>query len=278
MNDSQQAWADNYGRRENILNLWAQGFSNGQIAEQLNLDTSCIDGVVIRARRAGDVRAAPHNPSRRSHSDHYARDHVLDAWAEGKNRTEIAEALKLDGITVRCIIEGARAKGDPRAAKRIEAVAVEPKATGEFPAETRSVYSLGTSTHHAPAAVSVRSVSIGKPDALRPVRESVERQAARRIDLTAALMGDPDPSRSALGRPIRPDEYASRSGEGKYRDRSAFVHSVDREYSHVGISASKLAKVRYREEAARRGHSIGLPVRNRINTLSAPLHGGKETI
>jgi len=35
--------------------------------------------------------------------------------------------------------------------------------------------------------------------------------------ITAALMGDPPPHRSALGRDVQPHEYASRGGEGRFR-------------------------------------------------------------
>lgn len=38
--------------------------------------------------------------------------------------------------------------------------------------------------------------------------------------LTAALMGDPPPSRSALGRECLPDEYASKGGQGRFDTRA----------------------------------------------------------
>ena len=60
--------------------------------------------------------------------------------------------------------------------------------------------------------------------ALAPSRASASRalEAAkdrRPRDLTATLMGDPSPERSALGRPLEPHEYASKGGEGRYSDR-----------------------------------------------------------
>jgi len=49
----------------------------------------------------------------------------------------------------------------------------------------------------------------------RALQDKSESGATR--SLTATLMGDPPPHRSALGRECRPDEYASR-GEGRWRD------------------------------------------------------------
>lgn len=39
----------------------------------------------------------------------------------------------------------------------------------------------------------------------------------RHASLTAAMLGDPPPHRSALGREVQPHEYASKGGQGRFQ-------------------------------------------------------------
>lgn len=53
----------NAQRNTVILNLWADGFSAGVIAERVGATRNVVAGTIYRARRRGDSRASGRSPS-----------------------------------------------------------------------------------------------------------------------------------------------------------------------------------------------------------------------
>lgn len=107
-------------RKEEILDLRAEGLSAGKIGRRLKIeDIEGIKRVIAAARRAGDPRAALkiNLEDRRANTTFEQRvEHVLNLTAAGKTPREIAQGLKgsLSPDGVRMMIEAARAAGDPR--------------------------------------------------------------------------------------------------------------------------------------------------------------------
>jgi hypothetical protein len=193
---------------------------------------------------------------------------------------EIADHLGTYRTKVRDTVDRARYEGDERAHQRKVRAA---------PVEHVSTNTLGIETETREIAVkdAVQSWDCRRPvtlkrvttqvDVFRPMKMSIEARASGTIDRTADLMGDPPPERSALGRPVRPDEYASRGGEGRYRDHKTPLRLT----SAVGIAARRgvtPAAAVARQERYQRGEPMygqKRAVPKHFNEY-APFHGGKE--
>lgn len=207
-----------FGRRECVLNLWADGKTIPEIADRVTgLDEDAVKGYIRRGRKDGDTRAARRNEgcisasSGEGKSPDSRKEKVLTLWARGRSHRAIAEELGVSAVTVCNDINRAWIfDQDERARPRNSKSPCEPRADVEKDAKAQE-----------PRAVSLPVVRfIGSPESLRPLALSIARETSTpRGALTASLCGDPPPERSALGRECRPEEYASK-GEGRYRDYS----------------------------------------------------------
>jgi len=266
-----------YARRELVLNAWAEGKTHPQIMELVSgaVGDEYSRTVVERARAAGDPRAAPRR-EKAPPMDEALYERAMDLLALGTPKPEIERILDIPRSKLRTITDNASRRGDERVRKRPAteaqiAKAYEKSREHGMPVEKIAVYTTDTTVLNQPRTVSVREVSIGrKPDPLRPVRESVARAQTSSIDMTAALMGDPPPHRSALGRECRPDEYASRGGEGRWRDpflsggagglQAVIALSQRKLFNRAGTEGTKVPA--QRAEPTQRAHKpTGLHIR-----------------
>jgi transposase len=236
-------------RINRCLNLWADGVDIHVICGILSREFMVpateytVWGIVNRARQKKDPRAAAHV---RRHGSGIEFDvdecidaeivrlqqiaeanmkdqakvenEILDLWADGIEGDEIAKRVGVYRTKVADVLAAARRREDPRAVPRKHACK---------PAEAEKLNSLGVEIETVEVAVtdamlpwerkpvSVRKINIDPNIALRNIKTSIERERSRPVSCTAALMGDPAPERSALGREIRPDEWASKAGEGR---------------------------------------------------------------
>jgi transposase len=195
-------------RRDDVLELWAGGFSAGEIAEELGLEVDRVQRLVRDGREAGDERAVRRKQAPVLTPEVVAkRDEILDRYASGETKHTIAKALGIHYNAVERTVERARVRdNDPRAAIRKTQADID--AEKQWKRET-----------YVPLVPLAKLKFLAAPE-LRPVAYSIDRERSRTTSLTAQLMGDPPPHRSALGRECREDEYASGKGEGRYQDRS----------------------------------------------------------
>lgn len=175
------------------------------------------------------------------------RERILDLWAEGLKSPEIQKRIggNCTVYTVRGVIDRARIHGDKRAVIR-SAVAAQLLEAEE--AEIAELYAAQFNVEAYENPVTVTPVAFrGGVDSLRSVALSVAlATASPRQTLTASLCGDPSPERSALGRELRPDEYASRGGEGRFNSRE-FILSAD--YASRQSGATRRRAGDYRKRA-----------------------------
>ena len=103
-----------------VLDDWVLGLTGEAIAEKYNIpETRQVARIIVKARKAGDPRAAPHNKKNQPRNKKHNYDAVLDLWAAGLTGPEIGVRLGLPRpTTAGGIVAMCRKAGDPRAVAR----------------------------------------------------------------------------------------------------------------------------------------------------------------
>lgn len=161
------------------------------------------------------------------------RERVLDLWAEGLTDSEIVEIEGVSPTCIKRVLQRARLRDDPRAHYR-------GPSDYDFDQPRAEADASHVASKVEPEVTLPTVQWRGDRESLRPLRMSVERarEAPRQTNVTAVLMGDPPPERSALGRECMPHEYASGSGEGRHRGREGDI------YAHHASRQSRATRVR----------------------------------
>lgn len=210
-------------RRERVLNLWAEGKITGDIVAAIPGETAeSVSDYVQYARKLKDPRAAkrgrvsPHSVYFDMHGEE-----VLDLWAAGELTVrQIGSRFGIERESVQYIIDRARGHHDKRAAPRRYERPGAIANPESLLSESIQVYGTDCVLFSQPIPVSIPKIDFGRNGERRPMGFIMERGVDRRSPqaLTRSLMGDPEPGRSALGREVQPHEYASKPGQGRWRD------------------------------------------------------------
>lgn len=187
-----------------VLDGWAEGVSVGRLAWRLNATRGLVTGIIVRARKAGDLRAA----TRRQEPDY--SEALLDAWAEGRSERVLMERFGCTRDALRRIVARASEAGDPRAGSLRKMALADPRRQRDLEKERelsesrREVDATERVNAEILAALAAEPRPAGVPwgfggvaprGSMIGVRNAQPRQV---VDVTAAVFGDPPAGRSAL--------------------------------------------------------------------------------
>jgi len=216
---------------ERLRQLAAEGVSIADTASQMGRSKGAV------GHKASGLKIRFRHPCVMAR-DAAQEDAIVVAWQAGRSALEIARDLDwvMTPARVAYIVTRARMEGDTRAIARRGAAPPVSRCGSVFPAALRTLdieavearvdhgsrQSEGVGTHSFVSLPRVSFLERGLVDPLLPIAASIERDALARRggNRTAALLGDPAPERSALGRETLPSEQARLDGQGRYRDRS----------------------------------------------------------
>lgn len=165
-----------------VLDGWANGVSTGRLAWQLNATRGVVTGIIARARRAGDPRAALRN------QEPPFVEALLDAWADGASERVLAERFGCGRKQLRGIVSRASEACDPRVGSlREKAVA-----------DKRQQRSLAADR----AAVEIQLARVrARQRELTEARREAEKAATCDDVILAALAAEPRPPGTPWGYP-----------------------------------------------------------------------------